>query len=325
MVDGPKIELPAPENKDPERGPVDLAELGGPQLGESEAESQASEHRERGPVDLAELSDPQLAEVEAESRAWEHEVEGSVDLAELSGPQLAEVEARVAERRERGFVDLADLRRQVDEAEAEARASDHRALQLQAGARAARERAQLLRRQIQDEERRARGSDTMPSPGGLGRTLAGGMLAGAGAGATFALFIMMIDAFYGDSIFDWLNYSAAIALGRSVLQNDSIGVLLVGLCVHLGLAALYGAIFAVVARYSAFLRSHLITATAAFGLGLWMVNFYFFSPLLFPWFRDDIFVVQFIAHTLFFGVPLGIILLEFTPTGGILGRNQARA
>ncbi|MBO0682423.1 MAG: hypothetical protein J2P45_04625 [Candidatus Dormibacteraeota bacterium] len=293
MVDEPKIEPPLPESKIPEPGPVELTD---PSRQAGEAEARASEHGEWETLDLGNAG-RQEDEAEADVRASQH--------------------------RERWPLDLADLSRQVDEAEAEARAAEHRALQLQAEARGARERARLLRRQIQDEERRARRFETMSSSGSLGRTLSGGMLAGAGAGSTFALFIMLMDAVYGDDLFDWLHYSAAIALGRSVLQNDSLGVLLVGLFVHLALAGVYGAAFAAAARYIRFLRSHLITATATFGLGLWMVNFYFFSPLLFPWFRDNIFVVQFVAHTLFFGVPLGIILMEFTPTGGIMGRNQA--
>jgi hypothetical protein len=110
-----------------------------------------------------------------------------------------------------------------------------------------------------------------------------------------------------------------------VPASSSPSVLIVGLIVHLSLAAIYGAIFAVAARYIAFLRRDLLIATTVFGLGIWVFNFYVFSPWLFPWFDDSPDIVQFVAHTVFYGMPLGFILLEFTPSGGILASNRARS
>src|SRR5215472_9960251 len=213
--------------------------------------------------------------------------------------------------RERKPLDLVDLTRLLEEAEAEARA--------------ARRRARLLRMQLQDEERRRRRSTSVMSSGSLGRTLGIGILAGVGAGTSFALFMMVMDAILGNGFVDWLRQSAAIALGDSVVSARSqLSVLVVGLIVHVSLAALYGAIFAVAARYITFLRRDLLIATTAFGLGIWILNFYVFSPWLFPWFDDSPDILQFIAHTVFYGMPLGAILLEFTPTGGILASNRAK-
>lgn len=212
---------------------------------------------------------------------------------------------------ERGPLDLADLTRLLEEAEAEARAAQLR--------------ARRLRIQIQVEERRRRRSKSVLSTGSLGRTLGVGIIAGVGAGISFALFMMVMDAILGDGFLDWLGQSAAIALGSSALTARSqVSVLVVGLIVHVSLAALYGAIFAVAARYIAFLRRDLIIATTVFGLGIWVLNFYLFSPWLFPWFDDSPDMLQFIAHTVFYGMPLGAILLEFTPSGGILTSNHAR-
>jgi len=227
--------------------------------------------------------------------------------------------------REREPFDLADLTRQLREAEAEARGAQHRARLLQAEARAAEHRARLLRTQIQAEERRSQKSRSVMSSGSLGRTLGVGILAGAGAGITFALFMMVMDAVLGNGPLDWLRQSAAIALGSSAdSPRSQLSVLIVGLIVHLSLAALYGASFAVAARYISFLRRDLLIATTAFGLGIWILNFYVFSPWLFPWFDDSPDILQFIAHTVFYGMPLGAILLEFTPTGGILASNRAK-
>lgn len=206
---------------------------------------------------------------------------------------------------------LAGLTRQLGEAEAEARAAQRR--------------ARLLRMQIQDEERRLRRSTIVMTSGSLRQTLGVGVLAGLCAGISLAMFVMVMDAILGDSFLDWLRYSAAIALGSSALPDRSpLTVLIIGLIVHLSLASLYGAIFAVAARYITFLRRDLLIATTLFGLAIWLLNFYVFSPWLFPWFEDSPDLVQFIAHTVFYGMPLGVILLEFTPSGGILTSNRAR-
>lgn len=213
--------------------------------------------------------------------------------------------------REREPLNLADLTRQLEEAEAEARTAKHRAW--------------LLRTQIQDEQRRRRRSTSVVSSGSLSRTLGVGILAGVGAGISLALFVMVMDAILGNGFFDWLRQSAAIALGGSVARTGSpLTVLIIGLIVHVSLAALYGAIFAVAARHISFLRRDLLIATTVFGLGIWVLNFYVISPWLFPWFDDSPDIVQFVAHTIFYGMPLGLILLEFTPSGGILASNRAR-
>jgi hypothetical protein len=227
--------------------------------------------------------------------------------------------------REREPLDLADLTLHLHQAEAEARAAQHRARLLEAEARAAQRRARLLRTQIQAEERRQGRPRSVMSSGSLGRTVGAGILAGVGAGISFALFMMFIDAVLGNGFLDWLRQSARIALGSSLVPGRSqTSVLVVGLIVHVTLAALYGAIFAVAARYIKLLQRELLIATMVFGLGIWVLNFYVFSPWLFPWFDDSPDLVQFIAHTVFYGLPLGAVLLEFTPTGGLLASNRVR-
>jgi hypothetical protein len=158
----------------------------------------------------------------------------------------------------------------------------------------------------------------VPQPeGSLGRTLEVGILAGVGAGLVFALFETTMAAIAGIGFFEPFRLIAAIALGPSVLPESTplYTVLIAGTLVHVSLSALYGTIFAVAARYIRILRLDLIIATTAFGLAIWIINFYFFSPLLFPWFQSNIISVQFIAHTVFFGMTLGAILLELMPSG----------
>ena len=50
------------------------------------------------------------------------------------------------------------------------------------------------------------------------------------------------------------------------------------------------------------------TATL-FGLLLWIVNFYAISPVAFPWFGMANPIVQFLAHTFFYGATLGLLFV----------------
>jgi hypothetical protein len=70
------------------------------------------------------------------------------------------------------------------------------------------------------------------------------------------------------------------------------------------LAVAYGALFAMIFGG---LRSAAadIGVGAAYGLLLWLFNFYVIAPIAFPWFRDANPLVQFIAHTFLFGAVLG--------------------
>jgi hypothetical protein len=164
------------------------------------------------------------------------------------------------------------------------------------------------------------------SSASLGHTLGLGFLGGVGAGIFFLLFNLIMSSILGLGFLGPLRQIAAIAMGAGVLPATSslVGPVIVGLLVHVSLSGLYGATFAVAARYIAILRRDMMVATTVFGLGIWVVNYYVFTPWLFPWFDDSPDIVQFIAHTVFYGVPLGIILLEFTPSGGILANNWAR-
>jgi hypothetical protein len=80
---------------------------------------------------------------------------------------------------------------------------------------------------------------------------------------------------------------------------------------HLVLSAIYGAVFGAVASKVGALRNNriaLIGAATVFGLLIWIVNFYVIAPVAFPWFAQTNAVVQFFAHTLFYGTVLGLLL-----------------
>ena len=138
--------------------------------------------------------------------------------------------------------------------------------------------------------------------------LAQGALGGIIAGIVFAAFEMMASAAMmgPEAFFMPLRMIGAIALGSAALDPTyslwAAGF--AGLIVHVVLAVIYGALFAVIFGG---LRSAVLDVGigAAYGFALWLVNFYAIAPLAFPWFLDASPMVQFAAHTFFFGAVLG--------------------
>jgi hypothetical protein len=143
-----------------------------------------------------------------------------------------------------------------------------------------------------------------------------GLVGGIIAGIVFAMFEMIVAAIMGDGFFAPLMMIGAIVLGQGALPmpEPTIGlstIVPVGIAVHMVLSMLYGVVFGAVASSVDFLRNNrwaLIGVATVFGFALWIVNFYVVAPVLFPWFGMANPVVQFFAHTFFFGTALGLVL-----------------
>lgn len=79
------------------------------------------------------------------------------------------------------------------------------------------------------------------------------------------------------------------------------------------LSSTYGiasaAVLSLVPRLSA-TRTSVLLSTSAAGFALWIVNFYLFAPLFgWTWFPEGTnLIVQVVAHTVFFGTVLGLVL-----------------
>jgi hypothetical protein len=159
-----------------------------------------------------------------------------------------------------------------------------------------------------------------------------GAVMGVAAGGVFLIFEMIAAGIMGQSAFEPFKMIAAIVLGVSVLPVQStIGlavVVPVAIAVHYALSAFYGAVFGTIAAVIGVVRNGrmaLAIAASVFGFGLWLANFYAIAPALFPWFLMADPAVQFIAHTLFFGTPLGLMLgirLRSEQRGTALGRGK---
>ena len=135
-----------------------------------------------------------------------------------------------------------------------------------------------------------------------------GVVGGIVAGVVFAAFEMIASAVMmgGAAFFMPLRMIGAIALGSAALEPTYSLWLVVpgGLVVHVVLAAIYGAVFA--AAFGGLRSAAMdIGIGAAYGFALWLLNFYVIAPIAFPWFAEANPVVQFIAHTFFFGAVLG--------------------
>jgi hypothetical protein len=159
-----------------------------------------------------------------------------------------------------------------------------------------------------------------------------GAVMGVAAGGVFLIFEMIAAGIMGQSAFEPFRMIAAVILGEGALPaHSTIGlaaVVPVALAIHYALSAFYGGVFGAVVGAIGTLRSgHVALAGAAsvFGFVLWLANFGAIAPALFPWFLMADPAVQFIAHTLFFGTPLGLMLgirLRGEQRGTALGRGK---
>jgi hypothetical protein len=142
-----------------------------------------------------------------------------------------------------------------------------------------------------------------------------GAVMGVAAGGVFLIFEMIATGIMGQSAFEPFRMIAAVILGEGALPaHSTIGlpaVVPVALAIHYALSAFYGAVFGAAVGAIGTLRNDrmaLAGAASVFGFVLWLANFGAIAPALFPLFLMADPAVQFIAHTLFFGTPLGLMV-----------------
>lgn len=143
-----------------------------------------------------------------------------------------------------------------------------------------------------------------------------GAIGGVIAGVAFAMFEMLATALLNGAaaFFMPLRMIGAIALGPGALQPgySLLTAGLVGMVIHMMLALVFGIVFALLVAYVPALASSpmaLLAAASAYGLLLWLVNFYLIAPAMgWVWFGESNPVVQFLAHTFMFGAALGLYL-----------------
>ena len=142
-----------------------------------------------------------------------------------------------------------------------------------------------------------------------------GAVMGVAAGGVCLIFEMIAAGIMGQSAFEPFRMIAAMVLGEGALPaHSTIGLAVevaVALAIHYALSAFYGAVLGAAVGAIGTLRNDrmaLSGAASVFGFFLWLANFGAIAPALFPWFLMADPAVQFIAHTLCFGTPLGLML-----------------
>lgn len=150
-----------------------------------------------------------------------------------------------------------------------------------------------------------------------GSAIKQGIAGGIVAGLVFAMFEMVAAAALmgADAFFMPLRMIGAIALGPAALDPgySLVTAAVVGVVVHMMLSAVFGGLFGAALSVVPGLTGStgtLLAVASVFGLLLWVVNFYVLAPAFgWTWFPDKTNpVVQFFAHTFFFGTALGIYL-----------------
>jgi hypothetical protein len=141
-----------------------------------------------------------------------------------------------------------------------------------------------------------------------GHAVTGGLI----AGIAFAVFEMLASTvLIGAGMFAPLRMIAGIVLGGQALEStySLLSVITTALIVHLTLSVAFALLFVAVVQPTSSIRSTnmLLLSASIYGLGLWLVNFYVIAPLMgWSWFTQDTNpLVQFLAHTFFYGWMLG--------------------
>jgi uncharacterized membrane protein YagU involved in acid resistance len=134
-----------------------------------------------------------------------------------------------------------------------------------------------------------------------------GVLCGLVAGAAYlAAQMSFTSLIQGDSAWAPLHRMAAILLGPDAATppfDAPMTLVGIALMIHFTLAIVYGRIVDWLVRGSAPQFAALLGA--AFGLGIYVLNFWVFAPIAFPWFEESRSIVTAMDHAIF-GAVAGV-------------------
>jgi len=149
---------------------------------------------------------------------------------------------------------------------------------------------------------------------GMGPAIVAGII----GGLAFAAFEMMATAVLmgPQTVFMPLRMIGAIVLGAQALDPgySLITAAVAGVIVHMVLSIAFALMLAAVVP-AAVTPGTLALIGIAFGMGLWLMNFYVIAPFAgWTWFPERTNpIVQFLAHAFFFGWPVGWYLGRSRP------------
>ncbi len=148
-----------------------------------------------------------------------------------------------------------------------------------------------------------------------------GLISGLLAGVVYLVYELVVAEISGEGLLMPLRRIGAIVLGQDALSATSpVGTAVIaGIIIALVLSAIYGIIVAMtVGAIPLFLDNPrlLIGATTLWAFVLYIVNYFFFGRLVWPWFLESNSFWQFVGATFFFGTILGLLLAERKFLGG---------
>jgi hypothetical protein len=111
-----------------------------------------------------------------------------------------------------------------------------------------------------------------------------GLLSGLIAGAVELVVLLGLVIGQGASIWVPVRMTAAIVLGQGVLPPPETfdgAAAAIALTIHFGLSAVYGLIIALLIRRLE--RMPALAVGVAFGIAVWLVNYFVLAPSIFPW------------------------------------------
>jgi hypothetical protein len=143
------------------------------------------------------------------------------------------------------------------------------------------------------------------------RSFREGIELGLLAGALMAVIEIAYAAIAGAGGDTPLRMAASIILGASALAGSTTAfTLIVGVVVHLTLAAIYGASYGIynsaltIETRKSWNRQAMLGAL--FGFALWLINFQVFARAHYPWFLAGHQAPQVLIHCLGYGIPLAL-------------------
>jgi uncharacterized membrane protein YagU involved in acid resistance len=150
-----------------------------------------------------------------------------------------------------------------------------------------------------------------------------GAWAGVIAGVVFVMLEMgMVWLAMGESPWAPPHMIAAMALGKDVLPPPGtwapfdMKILIAAMLIHFPLSIAYGLIGAWLVHRFDWLGALVIGA--AFGLAIYLVNFYLIAPVAFPWFEMARNWISVFAHAMF-GAILGVSYIGLRKPKGARG------
>jgi uncharacterized membrane protein YagU involved in acid resistance len=145
----------------------------------------------------------------------------------------------------------------------------------------------------------------------LAPALGGGLVAGVIAGVALTAIMMTTLAFRGEEVWQAVKGAAAPFLGDRALQPGFDGtVVVMGTLAHLGVSALWGLGFGLLAFGLS--RAATLLAGAAWGLVVWVGMFYVVLPALgLGAMVDEVPVAYAIFEHVLFGFLVGLAFLPF--------------